>query len=144
MLCASRRQERQRHGGPVMRVNGQTPGPSPRWWQGAPGPRFRATTTSATYVIQDVDGQETQLPGGASPSSRGEQRGVEPPERWGHLRRGEAAEPVPSARGARNLFYPAFADAVRGTQPMPVDPWDAVATAAALAAARPARAPLRS
>ena len=86
-----------------------------------PGPRFRATGTSATYVIQDVDGQEAQLRGGASPSSKGEQRGVEPPERWGHLRRGEAAEPVPSARGAWNLFYPAFAAAVRGTQPTPVD-----------------------
>ena len=106
------------------------------WWQGAPGPRFRATGTSATYVIQDGDGQEARLRGGASPSSEGEQWGVEPPERWGHLRRGEAAEPVPSARGAWNLFYPAFAAAVRGTQPMPVDPWDAVATAAVLDAAR--------
>ena len=63
-----------------------------------PGPRFRATGTSATYVIQDVDGQEAQLRGGASPSSKGEQRGVEPPERWGHLRRGEPAEPVASMR----------------------------------------------
>jgi hypothetical protein len=80
----------------------------------------------------------------STPGNPATQRGVEPPERWGHLRRSEAAEPVASARGARNLFYPAFAAAVRGTPPMPVDPWDAVATAAALAAARPARAPLRS
>jgi len=43
---------------------------------------------------------------------------------------------VPSARGAWNLFYPAFAAAVRGTQPVPVDPWDAVATATVLDAAR--------
>ena len=43
---------------------------------------------------------------------------------------------VPSARGAWHLFYPAFAAAVRGTQPMPVNPWDAVATAAVLDAAR--------
>ena len=54
----------------------------------------------------------------------------------GHVFRDAAAEPVPSARGAWDLFYPAFADAVRGTQPVPVDPWDAVATAAVLEAAR--------
>jgi predicted dehydrogenase len=106
------------------------------WWQGAPGPRFRVAGTSAAYVIQDGDGQEAQLRAGESPSSAGGQWGVEPPEQWGHLRRGEATEPVPSARGAWDLFYPAFAAAVRGTQPMPVDPWEAVATAAVLDAAR--------
>ena len=104
--------------------------------QGAPGPRIRAAGTEGAYVIQDVDGQEAQLRSGASPASQGEQWGAEPPERWGHLRRGEVAEPVPSARGAWNLFYPAFAAAVRGTQPVPVDPWDAVATATVLDAAR--------
>ncbi|HEY6310850.1 MAG TPA: Gfo/Idh/MocA family oxidoreductase [Streptosporangiaceae bacterium] len=61
---------------------------------------------------------------------------AEPPERWGRLLRGDAAELVPSVPGAWNLFYPAFAAAVRGTQPVPVDPWDAVATAALLDAAR--------
>jgi predicted dehydrogenase len=106
------------------------------WRQGAPGPRLRVTGTSGAYVIADVDGQEAQLRSGASPASEGERWGVEPPERWGHLLRGDAAEPVPSARGAWNLFYPAFAAAVRGTQPVPVDPWDAVATAAVLDAAR--------
>lgn len=106
------------------------------WRQGAPGPRLRAAGTSGTYVIQDVDGQEAQLRGGASPASAGEAWGVEPAQRWGHLRRGDTAEPVPSARGAWNLFYPAFAAAVRGTHPVPVDPWDAVATATVLDAAR--------
>jgi predicted dehydrogenase len=106
------------------------------WRQGAPGPRLRVTGTSGAYVIADVDGEEAQLRSGASPASEGERWGVEPPERWGHLLRGDAAEPVPSARGAWNLFYPAFAAAVRGTQPVPVDPWDAVATAAVLDAAR--------
>ena len=56
--------------------------------------------------------------------------------RWGQLLRGDTAEPVPSARGAWDLFYPAFAAAIRGTQPVPVDPWDAVVTAAVLDAAR--------
>ncbi len=106
------------------------------WRQGAPGPRLRAAGTSGTFLIQDVDGQEAQLRSGASPASAGQQWGAEPPERRGHLMRGDSTEPVPSARGAWNLFYPAFAAAVRGTQPVPVDPWDAVATAAALDAAR--------
>ena len=105
-------------------------------WQGAPGPRFRAAGTEGTYVIQDVDGQEAELRSGASPASKPGQWGVEPPERWGRILRGDAGEPVPSARGAWDLFYPAFAKAVRGTQPVPVDPWDAVATAAVLDAAR--------
>jgi predicted dehydrogenase len=87
-------------------------------------------------VIWDVDGQEAQLRGGASPASAGERWGAEPPERWGHLRRGDAEEPVPSAHGAWDLFYPAFAASVRGDGPVPVDPWDAVATAAVLDAAR--------
>jgi len=106
------------------------------WRQGAPGPRLRAAGTSGTYLIDDVDGQEAQLRGGTSPASAGGQWGVEPPERWGRLMRGDSTEPVPSARGAWDVFYPAFAAAVRGTRPVPVDPWDAVATAAVLDAAR--------
>jgi hypothetical protein len=43
---------------------------------------------------------------------------------------------VPSARGSWDLFYPAFAAAVRGEQPVPVNPWDAVATATVQDAAR--------
>ncbi len=106
------------------------------WRQGAPGPRLRAAGTSAAYLIDDVDGQEAQLRGGASPASAGDQWGAQPPERWGHLMRGDSTEPVPAVRGAWDVFYPAFAAAVRGTQPVPVDPWDAVATAAVLDAAR--------
>jgi predicted dehydrogenase len=106
------------------------------WRQGAPGPRFRAAGTAGAYVIQDVDGQEARLRSGASPATTSGPWGAEPPERWGHLRRGDQTEPVPSAHGAWNLFYPAFAAAVRGAGPVPVDPWDAVATAAVLDAAR--------
>ena len=107
--------------------------------QGAPGPRIRAAGTEGAYVIQDVDGQEAQLRSGSSPTAAektGEPWGVEPPERWGHVLRGDTGQPAPSARGAWDLFYPAFAAAVRGTGPVPVDPWDAVATAALLDAAR--------
>jgi predicted dehydrogenase len=107
--------------------------------QGAPGPRFRAAGTEGAYVIQDVDGQEAQLRGGASPAAAeraGDRWGTEPPERWGRLHRGDATEPIPSARGSWDLFYPTFAAAIRGSQPVPVNPWDAVATAAVLDAAR--------
>ena len=106
------------------------------WRQGAPGPRLRAAGTSGSYLIADADGQEARLRSGASPAPAGQRWGAEPPERWGQLLRGSTAEPVPSARGAWDLFYPAFAAAIRGTQPVPVDPWDAVATAAVLDAAR--------
>jgi predicted dehydrogenase len=106
------------------------------WRQGSPGPRFRVAGTAGAYVVHDVDGQEARLRSGASPVSQGDQWGIEPPERWGRLLRGDSAEPVPSARGSWDLFYPAFAAAIRGEQPVPVDPWDAVATAAVLDAAR--------
>jgi predicted dehydrogenase len=106
------------------------------WRQGSPGPRFRVAGTKGAYVIQDVDGQEAQLRSGGSPAISGDQWGTEPPERWGHLLRGDVSEPVPSARGSWDLFYPAFAAAVRGERPVPVDPWDAAASAAVLDAAR--------
>ncbi|GAA1538489.1 Gfo/Idh/MocA family oxidoreductase [Actinomadura kijaniata] len=106
------------------------------WRQGAPGPRFRVGGTAGAYVVDGVDGQEALLVGGASPASEGDAWGVEPPERWGRLTRGDEGETVPSERGAWDAFYPAFAAAVRGAGPVPVDPRDAVATAAVLDAAR--------
>jgi predicted dehydrogenase len=106
------------------------------WRQGAPGPRFRAAGTRGSYVVHGVDGQEALLLAGSSPASEGEGWGVEPESRWGQVMRGDTAEPAPSARGAWDAFYPAFAAAVRGTGPVPVDPGDAVATATVLDAAR--------
>ncbi|WP_105975657.1 Gfo/Idh/MocA family protein [Streptomyces geranii] len=106
------------------------------WRQGAPGPRFRATGTTGTYVVDGVDGQEDQLIAGATPASEGEHWGVEPEERWGQVLRGDHTEPAPSSRGEWDLFYPAFAAALRGTRPLPVNPWDAVTTATVLDAAR--------
>ncbi|MGP3963097.1 Gfo/Idh/MocA family protein [Nonomuraea sp. 3N208] len=107
------------------------------WRQGAPGPRFRAAGTSGTYVVDGpMDGQEGLLISGATPASLGDRWGAEPEERWGRVQRGDRVERVPSTRGAWDTFYPAFAGAVRGTRPVPVDPWDAVATATVLDAAR--------
>ena len=106
------------------------------WQQHAPGPRFRVTGTNASYVVvPDMDGQEARLVAGQSPATESDW-GVEPPERWGRLFRGGGAEPLPSERGAWDQFYPAFAAAVRGLAPVPVDPWNAVATAEVLDAAR--------
>jgi predicted dehydrogenase len=106
------------------------------WRQHAPGPRFRVTGTGASYiVVPDMDGQEDLLVSGHSPATHADW-GTEPRERWGRIFRGGQSEPLASERGAWDLFYPAFAEAVRSGGPMPVDPWDAVATAEVLDAAR--------
>ena len=73
---------------------------------------------------------------GRTPSSEGDDWGREPQAAWGTLHRGTESEVVPSERGRWDQFYEQFAAAVRGTGPVPVDPWDAVATATVLDAAR--------
>jgi predicted dehydrogenase len=106
------------------------------WRQSAPGPRFRVTGTAASYiVVPDMESQEDLLVAGHSPATYADW-GAEPEHRWGRVFRGGQAEPLASERGAWDTFYPAFAQAVRGSGPMPVDPWDAVATAEVLDAAR--------
>ena len=107
------------------------------WRQGAPGPRFRVTGTAASYVVPTLmDVQEELLLSGATPAALGDAWGVEPEDRWGHLSSGGDRETVPTLRGAWDTYYPRFAAAVRGEGPLPVDPWDAVATATVLDAAR--------
>jgi len=106
------------------------------WVQGAPGPRFRVAGTTGSYVVDGVDGQEDALRAGRSPATDGDAWGVEPPQRWGRIRRGEVSETVETERGRWDSFYPAFAAAVRGNGPVPVDPWDAVVSLEVLDAAR--------
>jgi predicted dehydrogenase len=107
------------------------------WSQGAPGPRFRVTGTTGSYVNRTLmDIQEDLLLAGHTPATLGSEWGVEPPERWGRIHRGDDGEPVPTHRGHWDRFYPAFARAVRGVGPVPVEPRDAVATATVLDAAR--------
>lgn len=106
------------------------------WRQSAPGPRFRVTGTAASYiVVPDMDGQEALLVSGHTPAAS-DGWGTEPEDRWGRVFRGGAADVLASERGAWDLFYPAFVAAVRGGGPVPVDPWDAVATATVLDGAR--------
>jgi predicted dehydrogenase len=114
--------------------------------QGAPGPRLRVAGSTGTLIVDRLDGQEDALRGGRSPATEGDQWGVEPVDRWGRIQRGDPAAgdpadpgatgPVPRERGRWDTYYPAFADAVRGSGPAPVDPADAVAAMAVLDAAR--------
>ncbi|GAB1641985.1 Gfo/Idh/MocA family oxidoreductase [Krasilnikovia sp. MM14-A1259] len=108
------------------------------WRQGAPGPRLRVSGSLGAYVVDDLDGQEAALKAGRSPAGLGERWGVEPEPAWGRLYRGATGAPVPSERGRWDSFYPAFAAAVRGDAPVPVDPWDAVRAMEVLDAARAA------
>jgi predicted dehydrogenase len=106
------------------------------WLQGAPGPRLRVTGTTGTFVVDGMDGQEAALIAGASPASLGDDWGIEPPDRWGRLQRGGDSQSVPAERGRWDTFYPAFARAVRGETPAPVEPADAVASLRVIDAAR--------
>jgi predicted dehydrogenase len=103
---------------------------------GAPGSRFRVTGSTGTFAVESDDGQserllsgETEIPGPF---------GTVPEARWGRIYRGEDVppEPVPAERGRWSSFYSAFARAVRGEGPLPVDPRDAVAALEVLDAAR--------
>jgi len=117
--------------------NGMRSHLSGAWRQGAPAPRFRVTGSAGSYVVTaPMDGQEEALVQGRTPASAGDDWGREPESAWGTLRRGDDVRPVPSERGRWDLFYEQFAAAVRGDGPVPVDPWDAVATATVLDAAR--------
>lgn len=106
------------------------------WLQSAPGPRFRVTGTAGTYVLAHGDTQEDRLIAGDTPASLGERWGTEPESAAGVLHTGGGVRQVPTERGRWDTFYPAFAAAVRGDGPVPVDARDAVATAVVLEAAR--------
>jgi predicted dehydrogenase len=106
------------------------------WSQAAPGPRYRVTGTAASCVVVDADGQEDALVAGRTPASDGDRWGAEPESFRAVIHRADSVEPVAVEQGRWDTFYPAFAEAVRGVGPVPVDPRDAVATAVVLDAAR--------
>jgi predicted dehydrogenase len=104
--------------------------------QASPGPRFRVTGTTGTFIIDGVDGQEDALKSGKSPADLGTRWGVEPEHRWGRLHRGETSAPIPTERGRWDAYYPSFATAVRGDATVPVDPADTIRAMTVLDAAR--------
>ena len=106
------------------------------WRQAAPGPRLRVSGTTGTYIVDGIDGQEAALKAGRSPADLGDRWGAEPEHVWGRLYRGATGAPVRSERGRWDTYYPAFAAAVRGEAPVPVDPWDSVRNMDVLDAAR--------
>ncbi|MDQ1619665.1 MAG: hypothetical protein QOE19_2234 [Actinomycetota bacterium] len=107
------------------------------WRQGSPAPRFRVTGSAGSFVMTaPMDGQEEALVQGRTPAGEGEDWGREPEAAWGMLCRGDEVRPIASERGRWDVFYEQFARAVRGASAVPVDPWDAVATASVLDAAR--------
>jgi predicted dehydrogenase len=114
------------------------------WVQGSPSPRFRVRGTAGAYVVYGMDIQEPALIAGRSPAAEGDAWGEEPEERWGRLQRGDASEPVPSERGRWDTYYPAFAAAVRGEGPVPVDPHDAIESLTVIDAIRESAAEGRS
>jgi predicted dehydrogenase len=114
-------------------ASGMTSHLSGDWVQGSPAPRFRVRGSEGAYVVYGMEGQEPALIAGERP---GADWYTERPERWGRLQRGDESEPVPSERGRWDTFYPAFAAAVRGEGPVPVDPRDAVASLTVIEAIR--------
>jgi predicted dehydrogenase len=106
------------------------------WSQAAPGPRYRVTGTAGSYVLATGDTQEDALLAGHTPASLVDSWGAEPPATWGTRYDGATTHVVPTEPGRWSEFYPAFARAVRRLGPVPVDPFDAVATARVLDAAK--------
>jgi predicted dehydrogenase len=88
------------------------------------GPRYRVLGLGGAYERFGLDPQEAQLDGGMVPSDPG--YGVEPPDRWGSLVRGDERTPVPTERGAYPRHYEEVAAAIRGEGPPPVSPEDAI------------------
>jgi predicted dehydrogenase len=86
-------------------------------------------------VVTTADTQEDELVAGGSPSTS-ETWGVETASDLDRIFSPSGSAPVSLARGAWDRYYPAFARAVRGDGPSPVDADDAVATADVLEAAR--------
>ncbi len=98
---------------------------------GAPGPRTRVLGSAAAYVVTQFEA-EAHAFGGFD----------DPPGCTGWLVAGEERTAVPTVSGGPGDFYPAVVAALGHADPaarqagMPVDPWDAVATAEVLDAAR--------
>lgn len=96
--------------------------------------RFRVLGSRGAYMKHGMDPQEDALREGQRPGSPG--WGVEARDQWGVLDDGHGAHAVPTETGGYESFYAEMERAVRGGAPVPVDPADAIATLAVIAAAQ--------
>ena len=98
---------------------------------GAPGPRTRVLGSAAAYVVTRFESEQHAFGGFDDADGC-----------TGWLVAGDERAPVPTVPGGHGDFYPAVLAALAAGDPaarqaaMPVDPWDAVATAEVLDAAR--------
>jgi predicted dehydrogenase len=98
-----------------------------------PGPRLRVLGTHGSFTKFGLDVQEDALRNGRRPGDP--HWGEDDVARWGTLADGETTRTVPTERGSYETFYARVAAAVRGEGTVPVNPDDAVATAAVIDAA---------
>jgi len=101
----------------------------------ATGPRFLVQGSEAGVRIDGFDIQEAQLKQGSSPLCLEDGWGVDP-HAVALVSDTGGTTTIPLDRGRWDSFYPAVATAARGDGPVPVDPRDALATAAVIDAAR--------
>jgi predicted dehydrogenase len=84
------------------------------------GPRFHVLGSESGYTKWGLDGQEPALAAGLTPSDPA--YGVEPQAHWGTLGIDGGAVPVPAEQGNYPRFYMDLAAALRGQEPLPVQP----------------------
>jgi predicted dehydrogenase len=101
---------------------------------GAPGPRTRVLGSGGAYLVTSYEGEPT--PFAVIDDAYEEGRRPAEPEHEGWLVRGAERTPVPRPAGGHADIYPTLARWVADGGPAPVDPYDAVATARVLDAAR--------
>lgn len=92
---------------------------------GAPGPRTRVLGDRGAFLVTQFEGEAS--PFAAMDPGAGNE---------GWLVQGADTRPVPRARGGHEDYYRVVARWLLAGGPVPVDPWDAVATARVLDAAR--------
>lgn len=102
----------------------------------AEGPRFRISGDRAGARIEGFDPQEAQLFAGDSPSSLGDEWGIDDPTRTVRVETSDGVEERPLERGRWDTFYPAVAAATAAGRPVPVPAADAVHVAEIFDAAR--------
>jgi predicted dehydrogenase len=102
--------------------------------EGSPALRFHVSGSHGAYVKHGKDIQEERLFTDEVPVPG--QSGVEPPERWGEIRRGDDVEPVVTRSGDWTRFYAELVAHVHDSAPLPVTVDEAIDVATVLDAAR--------